>query len=406
MNKRKWILGLVILMFPIIIHAATLVNINTASASVLDTLPYISHSTAEKIVEYRNTNGLFANIEDIEKVAGIKSGIFSHIKSLITVGSTSVDTVVPKTQATEKDTVANSTQSNTDTDVSANKTISRASKYIPPPASISIKIHKDTAVLVEVPVVFKSLVKTSGGSIDTSSRVHWSFGDGSESSGRSAVKVYHYAGTYRVVAIAEDGSASARSEITVNVTRASVRIADISGEGITLENLSDKELDLSNWRITSSKGIFRIPKGTVILPASQVLFPFSIMNLPISFDATLTYPDGVEVARYVPPIQKVIAKPKAQPLTFSVVKKHTVVPSDTEISDRLGTQVSQKSEVERANVAWVGAPAHTTFARSTHKKTTQLNMQPATQTYVYRKNPWTLGLLGALTVIGGALILL
>lgn len=61
------------------------ININTASAAALDTLPGIGPSTAGKIIEYRQKNGPFSRIEDIQKVSGIKSALFSKIKDLITV---------------------------------------------------------------------------------------------------------------------------------------------------------------------------------------------------------------------------------------------------------------------------------------------------------------------------------
>lgn len=61
------------------------ININTASVASLDTLPGIGPSTAGKIIEYRQKNGPFARIEDIQKVSGIKSALFNKIKELITV---------------------------------------------------------------------------------------------------------------------------------------------------------------------------------------------------------------------------------------------------------------------------------------------------------------------------------
>lgn len=63
-----------------------LVNINNADVTELDTLPGIGPSTAEKIVEYRETNGPFATIEEITSVSGIGPATFADIESLITVG--------------------------------------------------------------------------------------------------------------------------------------------------------------------------------------------------------------------------------------------------------------------------------------------------------------------------------
>ena len=45
------------------------VNINTATQEELDPLPGIGPSIARKIIEYREQNGKFSNIEDIKEVS-------------------------------------------------------------------------------------------------------------------------------------------------------------------------------------------------------------------------------------------------------------------------------------------------------------------------------------------------
>ena len=63
-----------------------LVNINTASIAELDTLPGIGPTTAQKIIDYRDQNGPFLNIEDIINVSGIGPASYERLKDLITVG--------------------------------------------------------------------------------------------------------------------------------------------------------------------------------------------------------------------------------------------------------------------------------------------------------------------------------
>lgn len=65
--------------------AVELININTASAEELDTLPGIGPSIAQRIVEYRTQNGPFATIDEIINVSGIGPATFEKIKDLITV---------------------------------------------------------------------------------------------------------------------------------------------------------------------------------------------------------------------------------------------------------------------------------------------------------------------------------
>jgi competence protein ComEA len=75
------------LILPTVVFAAS-ININTANATLLDTLPGIGPSKAAAIIDYRTKHGLFATIENIQDVSGIGPATFAKLKSLITVGTT------------------------------------------------------------------------------------------------------------------------------------------------------------------------------------------------------------------------------------------------------------------------------------------------------------------------------
>ena len=62
------------------------VNINTASAAQLDTLPGVGASTAEKIVADREANGPFKTVEDLKRVSGIGDKKFAALADAICVG--------------------------------------------------------------------------------------------------------------------------------------------------------------------------------------------------------------------------------------------------------------------------------------------------------------------------------
>ena len=62
----------------------SLVNINTADESELISLPGIGPATAKKIIDYRENNGAFIEIEDIKKVRGIGQSKFENMKDFIT----------------------------------------------------------------------------------------------------------------------------------------------------------------------------------------------------------------------------------------------------------------------------------------------------------------------------------
>lgn len=63
----------------------SVVNINTASQTELESLPGIGPSIALKIINYRKENGRFSKIEDIKNVSGIGDSKFNSIKDFIKV---------------------------------------------------------------------------------------------------------------------------------------------------------------------------------------------------------------------------------------------------------------------------------------------------------------------------------
>lgn len=62
------------------------ININTADATELDKLPGIGPAKAADIISYRESNGGFKTIEEINNVKGIGDATFEKMKDMITVG--------------------------------------------------------------------------------------------------------------------------------------------------------------------------------------------------------------------------------------------------------------------------------------------------------------------------------
>lgn len=64
-----------------------LIDLNTATAMELDTLPGVGPRTAERILEYRREHGGFERIEDLMDVRGIGERTFLRLKPLVRVAA-------------------------------------------------------------------------------------------------------------------------------------------------------------------------------------------------------------------------------------------------------------------------------------------------------------------------------
>jgi len=62
---------------------AVLININTATMQQLDTLPGIGPAIAQRILDYRDSNGRFGSKEEIMRVSGVGLATYNKLKDLI-----------------------------------------------------------------------------------------------------------------------------------------------------------------------------------------------------------------------------------------------------------------------------------------------------------------------------------
>ncbi len=61
------------------------VNLNTADAAALETLPRVGPALAARILAWREANGRFTSVEDLLGVSGIGEKTFAGLKDLVTI---------------------------------------------------------------------------------------------------------------------------------------------------------------------------------------------------------------------------------------------------------------------------------------------------------------------------------
>lgn len=84
---KKWILSIIVtlLLSTSLVFAGDKVNVNTASLEQLQSINGVGVSTAEAIIEYRENNGTFDQVDDLVNVKGIGEKKLAKLAEQISV---------------------------------------------------------------------------------------------------------------------------------------------------------------------------------------------------------------------------------------------------------------------------------------------------------------------------------
>ena len=264
----------------LIVHAADLININTADSATLQTLNGIGPSKAQAIIDYRVQYGAFANIEDIMNVSGIGTATYNNIKDFITVGGTAVQTqTAAATSSTETQ-----TQSPWQQNARGNE---------PPP--ITVRVNADTLVTAGGGSFFEAAAYGTQGLPLPGTRFIWNFGDGTTAEGARVFHSYAYPGRYAVSVTAAYNYSSTMERVEVVAAAAQVSLRAEGDGSLLIRNLSNNDLDVGLWSLVDGAR-YVIPEHTLILPGEGVRFAPSVTGLPGTAVATLRYPNDMLAA--------------------------------------------------------------------------------------------------------------
>lgn len=256
---------------------AALININIADLEELDTLDGIGPAYAQRIIDYRNTNGQFANIEEIKNVRGIGDVTFSKIKDFITVGE------VGGTAGDSEENTNNEGASTSKKSANTNVLNDESAHYSAVPLTSlkttnrnAVSAGRDRIGTVGSPLEFK--VEANSEHV-RDSMFTWNFGDGVQDRGITLSHVYEYPGEYVVVVHATFSNGEAVARINVKIVEAELEIAAATPDRIEVINNSTTEVSLFGRALAMQEKVFIFPKDTILKPGRSISFSTKVTRL-------------------------------------------------------------------------------------------------------------------------------
>lgn len=287
---KKIIIILALICLPLL--ASAKININTAGSGELEEITGVGPAIAGKIIDYRSTNGLFKTIEEIKNVSGIGDVTFLKMKDEITVGSDSSSASDSSSSDDFSQEVASDDDSSDSTNDSSHTSEVSLSSY--QAETFKIGAGRERLATVRTPILFSASQNKMS---KEKNSFTWSFGDGTSARGSKVYHSYQFPGRYNVVlngSIDDEEEAVARTTVLVSEPKVRVSSLDLALGYVEITNDSDKEQNLSGWRLQAGQKIYVFLVDTIISPKTSIKIPLQVIKLnnPDLQEITLAYPDG------------------------------------------------------------------------------------------------------------------
>jgi PKD repeat protein len=155
---------------------------------------------------------------------------------------------------------------------------STAPKYSTASSQLEITAGGDRLTAPGSPINFQATIKKNAVSANDGVKFSWSFGDGGVNAGALVNHMYRYPGDYVVVLNASAGNIFAVTRLKVKVVEPKFSLV-AGGDFVQLNNDSDYEINLFNWKIVSGGRGFVFQPDTIILPHSKIKLEKSLLTM-------------------------------------------------------------------------------------------------------------------------------
>lgn len=167
--------------------------------------------------------------------------------------------------------------------------------YVAPPLpQVFADAGDDRTVIVGADAKFVATAYDRDRDVITYAKFYWNFGDGASAEGPEVMHHFSYPGRYAVELTVTNTKIKSVSRITVTAEPASLLLAQLPNGGVSVQNKSDRDLDISFWIIKDGEQSFTLPEHSVVLKGAAVNIAATTLGFEAQ-EAKLYYPNGKEV---------------------------------------------------------------------------------------------------------------